>query len=140
MNYKKMLQDGFANTNSYFDIPRTRLEYLADEIFNFTTYDTGRSELFATKAVEVCKAITRKTTYEFIKDESDYQWYLIMCNMPFFVERITWGTSIRGAWWEDSDFRSSGLWNGKDQVVGKLKFDANQWAEFIEAIIEFSKH
>lgn len=55
------------------------------------------SVLFARKAVEVCAAINDRQTFDYINDPNDYLWYLLMCNMPFFAERLECGISIRGA-------------------------------------------
>jgi|SRR6185369_188246 len=117
----------------------TRLEYLSDYIFDFTTYDGAMSELFASKAVEVCNAISRKETFDYIKDEENYKWYLLMCNMPFFAERLEWGTSIRGAWWRlHQTLESCGIYRDEEQVL-KVEFDPEQWEYFIQALIEFSR-
>jgi len=133
MDYIKMLRDGFAAKNV-----ESRLEYLSDEIFNFITYDSEMSKLFASKAVEVCKAINERTTFEYIKDTENYKWYLLMCNMPFFAQRTEWGTSIRGAWWRGSSYSSCGLFNGNEQITDEIKFEADEWQKFINAIIAFA--
>jgi len=96
----------------------SRLDFLGNVVFNFTTCDTKMSELFATKAVEVCEAISNKTTFDYIENEDNYQWFLLMCNMPFFANMIVWGNSIRGAWWGDYN---------------------DDRREYIEAIIKFAK-
>lgn len=111
----------------YYDYSCSPLQFLADDVFDFTTDDPCMSEFFAKKAVEVCKTITDRTTFDYIKDKEDYQWFLVMCNMPFFADKISYGVSIRGAWWEDNiTYRGD-------------KFSLAQWEEFIRAVIEFSE-
>lgn len=105
-----------------------RTEYLSDYIFDFTTYESYMASLFAKKAIEVCKAITDRETFEYIKTDENRQWYLIMVNMPFFVKKLDWGGSIRGAWW---DFREPIVMS---QMVG---IPLDQWDNFIRAMIEF---
>ena len=61
-----------------------------------------------------------------------------MCNMPFFANRLDWGTSIRGAWWNDCTFQTCGLWNGYDQMLEQIKFTSEEWKRFINAVIEFA--
>jgi hypothetical protein len=142
MDYLKLLENSYKELKDIFSEcpPENRLDYLGDYIFNFTTYDSDISILFATKAAEVCDAITRKVTFDYIKNPDNYQWYLIMCNFPFFADRIEWGTSIRGAWWDVDkvEFETCGLWDGANQLT-ELKFTNDEWQKFIAAIVEFSR-
>lgn len=138
MNYIKLLRDGFAAEKQFHDV-ESRHEYLSNEIFQFTTYDSEMAELFATKAIEVCKAINARKTFEYIEDKENYKWYLLMCNTPFFFDRIEWGTSIRGAWWNASTFSSCGLFDGDEQIIDEIKLSAEEWASFVNAIVEFAK-
>lgn len=132
--FRQMLEDGLQSQED----TGSRLEYLGNFIFDFTTYDGSMSELFASKALEVCSAISGKTTFQYIEDPLNYQWSLLMCNMPFFAKRLEWGTSIRGAWWDGPKIKldSCGLC-GYDQVEA-LELTTAQWHEFIEALIEFA--
>lgn len=136
-DYRRMLDEGFLNCQ---DNQASRLEYLSDYIFDFTTYDSEMAELFASKAIEVCKAISGNTTFEYIKNKDNYPWYLLMCNIPFFANRIEWGTSIRGAWWDGGSaiqFDSCGLWLDGDQIIETITFNQNQWIGFIDAVVDF---
>lgn len=141
-DYRRMLEDGFAQTNNFGgDCPASRLEYLSDHIFDFTTYDGEMSELFARKALEVCAAISNRTTFYYIKDAENHRWFLVMCNMPFFSQRLNWGTSIRGAWWDTShpnaaEFNTCGLWLDGEQLAA-LSFSTDQWRELIAAVLAF---
>jgi len=135
MNYLKLLQDGFSA-----QLPAmTKLEFLSSEIFDFATYDSNMDELFASKAIEVCEAITEGSTFEYIENRENHKWYLIMCNIPFFSSRIEWGISIRGAWWTNSKYYSCGLYDGDEQITDEIEFTCEEWEKFIQAIIEFSK-
>jgi hypothetical protein len=118
----------------------SRLVYLSDHIFDFTTYDSEMSEMFSAKAVEVCDAINNARTFDYIANAENYKWFLVMCNMPFFAQRLNWGTSIRGAWWDHREHRlsSCGIWNGDEQEM-ELKFrDVDEWKRFIAAIVAFA--
>lgn len=139
MGYLELLNNSYKTTREFDECP-TRLEYLSDYIFDFTTYDAEISELFAKKAIEVCEAINNRATFEYIKDLENYKWFLIMCNMPFFIKRLDWGTSIRGAWWEkDIEINSCGLWLGDEQITESIKFTTKDWELFISAIVEFAR-
>ena len=122
------------------DPTMSRLEFLAELIFDFTTYDLDAAELFASKALEVCSALSERKTFEYIEEPENYRWFLIMVNMPFFAGRLNWGTSIRGAWWDhDSQvLENSGLWEGDKQVLS-MRFTPDEWLRFVAAMIEFAK-
>lgn len=146
MNYLELLEHSFEEyirdgqtTGNYSP---SKLEFIGEHIFDFTTYENVVISLFAKKALEVCEAITKKKTFDYIATEEGNLWYLIMVNMPFFDGKLEWGTSIRGAWWDlySSKYftlKSCGLYEGYEQVL-ELKFNENQWREFIEAMIKFT--
>ena len=148
MNYLSLLNESYAEilTHRYDgDDPMSRLAYIGDYIFEFTTYDDSMSELFATKALEVCHAISNNTTFDYIKGNENYKWFLIMLNMPCLSNRVDWGCSIRGCWWDHEpnttrfNFEDmTGLYFDGDQL-DKLELDLDQWVEFIEAMREFVK-
>lgn len=136
MDYLKLLEHSFEMVK---DEDCSRLKYLADDIFNFTTYDDEISELFATKAIEVCSAISEKKTFEYIENQENYLWYVIMLNMDFFATKTDYGTSIRGVWWSfNIEFESCGLYVDGEQYRKKLKFKTEEWKFFISAVIEFA--
>ena len=141
--YQDMLEEGYKEC-CRFGTSLTRLEYLSDYIFDFLTYDTEVAELFATKALEVCAAISNRKTFEYIEDTENYHWFLLMCNMPFFSSRLNyWGSSIRGAWWDTSQpnptkLESYGLWLNGEQIT-QLRLSTDQWLAFIDALLNFQK-
>jgi len=132
--YTNLLDESYQRRRG---LDTSKKEFLSEEIFNFTTYDGFVSEILATKALEVCKAINRRTTFEYIKDEANYVSYILMCNTPFFSERIEWGCSIRGAWWDhDITLESCGLYENDEQLL-KVDFTKEEWEQFIEALLKF---
>lgn len=139
MNYHELLEHSYQVTNEHQI--QSRLAYLGEYIFDFTTYDDSMSELFAAKALEVSDAISTATTFEYIKlSEENYRWYLLMCNMPFFAPKLEWGTSVRGAWWNYAvKFTSFGLWDEDRQMLDELTFSQKEWVRFMSAILEFAK-
>lgn len=133
MDYARALREGHAQMAN----DRSRLAYLSDFIFDFTTYDDEKAEVFARHAIEVCEAINNCTTFDYIKDPGNYTWYLIMVNMPFFADKLNWGTSVRGAWWDGPlnggiNHRTFGLWLGRCYSIA-------DWKEFIAAVIDYGK-
>ncbi len=138
MDYLKLLEHSYAMAAGDECPPDSRLEFLGEQIFNFTTYDGEMSVLFAEKAIEVCDAITRRETFDYIGSADGYKWFLLMCNMPFFADRLEWGTSIRGAWWDSKSLESCGLWDGDKQLL-ELNFAPGEWNEFARALVEFAR-
>lgn len=140
MVYQEFLEHSFETVKALDECaPKTRLAYLSNYIFDFTTYDQEIDELFASKAVEVCGAINDSVTFSYIEQPENYKWFLLMCNMPFFFDRIEWGTSIRGAWWRKSiKLDSCGLWIGEEQA-SEMTFGLHEWERFIDAMTLFSR-
>lgn len=85
--------------------PASKLEFVGNHIFDFTTYDSGLDEKFAVRMLEVLTAILHGRTFEYQDvSQENYENYILMCNMPFLSKKIEWGTSIRGAWFCASPF------------------------------------
>ncbi len=137
-NYLELLEHSFEMEKIIKECPPiSRLEFLSRNVFDFTTYDFQMDELFAKKAIECCEAITNGTTFEYIEDSENHKWFLLMCNMPFFYEKIEWGTSIRGAWWDQKiELKSYGIWVNEEQCF-TLTFTKDEWRLFICAITCF---
>lgn len=145
MDFKKLLQHSFETEQGMSESPPgNHLVFLSENVFNFTTYDREIDELFAKKAVEVCEVINTGKTFDYIKDQENYKWYLLMCNMPFFSEKLEWGGSIRGAWWCGNkdrvvEFDTCGFWDGDVQLCDTFRFNVEEWKSFITAVIDFSR-
>lgn len=77
-----------------------RLEFLSMTVFKFVTYDAELDALFVRKALATCSAISNKDTASMVFDKENYLWFVVMCNMPFFEGKLSWGTSIRYAYWD----------------------------------------
>ena len=122
---------------------KSRREWISDHIFEFTTYEDVCAKLFAKKALEVCRAITDRTTFDYIntgEGEVNRVWFLLMVNMPFFAKRIEWGTSARGAWWDSYHgikLESDSIYRDWEQVL-EMDFTAEEWPRFIDALCEFA--
>lgn len=134
MNYLELLLESYKENP--FDEDWSRLEFLGQHVFDFTTYDGEVDEIFATNALATAEVISKLDGPQTIFDGPRYLSYLTMCNMPFFIARIDWGTSIRTAFWDTSKpikLKSSGLWKNGKQIM-ELEFTAEQWKEFISAM------
>jgi hypothetical protein len=80
----------------------TKYTWAASQVFGLTSYDRSLDELFVKKIIDVCKAILEGRTFEYIRDGSQYVTYILVCQLLERLNWIEWGTSIRGAWFEES--------------------------------------
>lgn len=110
--------------------PSNKLEFIGNHIFEFRTYSGDLDALFAKRMILVCKHILERTTFDFIRqsDENHIE-YITMCNIPFLLNKIDWGTSIRGAWFDDSSVKID--YNNVEIEKGQFKF-------FMRALIDWA--
>lgn len=141
MDYKKELDRIFKSHIQENECEScSKLAFLGNVIFDFTTYDGEMDELFAEKMIEVIDSILNGKTFDYIKDRSNYINYLTMVNMPFLKEKIDWGTSVRGAWFDEYGYPSGQnaavyeIGCEGDLVVPKIKVK-----EFMKELIVWSR-
>lgn len=143
MDYLQLLEHSHKMSDEWNpSYSMSRLEFIGEAVFDFTTYEDTVLTLMAKKAIEVCQAISSRKTFDYIKSEDGHLWYLIMVNMPFFQGKLEWGTSIRGAWWDlfgDQKFavESCFFYEGDNQIL-EIGFTKNQWTEFITAMAKYT--
>ena len=126
-DFKKELDELYKFWQEMECPPETKMEFLGSKIFYFTTYDGAIDVLFAEKMVEVLECILNRTTFEY--QEEKYINYLTMVNMPFLSNKLEWGTSIRGAWFDD--------YNKYIIDCDRLIIEKGEFAEFIKQLIEW---
>lgn len=103
MSNKELMQDYYQSICSMHENPYSKLTFVGECVFNFTTYDDAVSEAFAGLMLEVIGSIMNRTTFDYQrKSPQHYINYLIMVNMPFLKDKLEWGGSIRGAWLDES--------------------------------------
>lgn len=120
-NYKEQQEHGCCAVES-------KMAYAGVYLFDFTTYDEDADVLFAKNMIEVLKCILDKTTFEYQKDEKQYINYLTMVNMPFLTDKLEWGGSIRGAWFD----------NWQEYEVDGIKIEKQELEIFIADLIEWA--
>jgi len=100
----KVLEENYVMHNIEMDRSfSSKEDYLSSVIFNFDIYDSDTSVIFAQKMISVLSCISNETTFEYINhSNANYMNYLTMINMPFLKNKIEWGTSVRGAWLDDT--------------------------------------
>ena len=137
MDYVELLKKAYQEQ---IDIERdldSKLVFIAENVFNFDVYDDDMAELFAKKALEVCLAINKAETYEYIKDKENYKWFLIMVNMSFFKGILDWGGSIRGAWWDHGTCFEVESCSIREVYGNKFIVGRDEWMSFVFAIEQF---
>lgn len=124
----------------------SKLSWVGDVIFDFTCYGDSASETLAYWAITVAKAISERKTFDCMEKNGDI-FYLAMVNMPFFIERLNWTSSIRGAWWnidkgnigEPLALDTDGIYDENEEQLCPLEFECNdEWLEFMNALYEFT--
>lgn len=137
MDYKKLLEEKYQERlqEQCSSPPNSKLEWVGDEIFDFTTYDGQVSELFTTCMFEALKSILNGTTFEYIENRDNYLNYLAMVNMPFLRNKLEWGTSIRGAWIDEHGHPSN-----KDEIfeIGGINVPRKELKSFLTNLIEWT--
>lgn len=107
--------------------------WAACNVFDLTTYDSTLDELFVKKIIEVCKVILNNKNYEYIEDENNYINYILVCQVLVNFDWIDWGTSIRGAWFQESFRRPILNWMSDMGGYEPVNFTADN----LKALIEF---
>lgn len=138
-HFRQMLEEGYSVESS--DRPMSRLEYLSEYFFDFITYDSAISIEMARQAIATCKAINEHSMKDYIADPIQYRSFIYNCNLPFFISKLEWGTSIRFPWWDSVGilFNSTGLWLNGEQIYHDLVFNDDEWKLVISDMIEFSQ-
>lgn len=134
--------------NTCVPFPNSRLDWVGEAIFGFTTYDYTLNELYTRKALEACKVINDGTVIEYILDNVNYCWFVLLLQLEFFSSRINWEESIRGSYWNILGHRpgykkknylsSSHFYDDMEQIEGVVFSSDEEWKIFLNAVIEFS--
>ena len=112
----------------------SKYEWAAEYVFNLTTYDGELDKRIVSDIIEVCKVILENRNFEYIKDESNYIKYILVCQWLNEFNWINWGTSIRGAWFEIDVYYD---WKTKDETIrSKAIIDELEWYDTDEHKIE----
>jgi hypothetical protein len=108
------------------------------EIFGISTGDSGKGsaeEYIVSKMIKVIECIAKKETYEYHqKSHKNYLNYLTMVNMPFLIDKIEFGVSIRGCWF------SLPLRVDTIEIQGILITGDKEFNEFMLDLVEFARN
>lgn len=102
-NERECFGDKTEQFDKDFSEQDKRYAFLASEVFGLTTYDLDLDIEFGKDIFEVMKVIYERKNFEYIKNETNYKKYILVCNLLNDNGWIEWGTSIRGAWFNNFD-------------------------------------
>lgn len=103
MTFGEQLDDYYDDVRDAGGSEMSRLAFIATYIFDFNAYDDQVEETFALAMLPVLECIYLGKTFDYLNvDQDHYVNYLMMANFPFLSSIIEWGTSIRGAWIDES--------------------------------------
>jgi hypothetical protein len=125
-NFIEILEEKFQEEKQWNKCLYTKIEFIGNTIFDFTTYDSEMDEHFALKMIEVIECIINRTTFDYQKD--NYINYLTMVNMPFLSDKLEWGGSIRGAWID----------NFKEYKIADIEIEKEELEFFLSQLIKWS--
>ena len=128
-NVKDIYKAHWDFEHEMVDRENSKYHWAAYDIFGLTTYDGALSEMFVKAILEVCKVILDGTNFEYIMNQPDYIKYILVCQLLDEFHWIEWGTSIRGAWFEEYPGSKA-----------KPILEEQEWSEYNDDLGEWEKH
>jgi len=130
-----------------------KTEFVAQHILDIYTYSNMTDNFLCVKTLEVMEAIQENKTFEYISDENNNLWYMAVLHMDFLSDKISWGSSIRGAFWEsfhnglphNPEGKVAEIGDGMLLAVGtdkQIKYTITgneEWVGFVDAVLDFCK-
>lgn len=131
------LDEAFAADRDLFeahggDPDMAAYDFLAEGVFDFTLYDTAKSMQWSLEMLRVIRAILDGTTFEMFNFPSSEEVYLKMVNTPFLKGLLTWGGSIRGAWFDTY------MGQRFECCCGEIVVEPKDIKVFMEAVLEWA--
>lgn len=137
--YKDVLTQLWESENEHLSQNQTKVEFLSFNVFGFITDDIDLDELFASKMLEVIKAILDQKTFEYQGiSKENYHNFILMCNMPFLKDKLEWGTSIRGPWFDKFGHYSEKKEDRIYQITDDFSIPKSEINNFISDLIKWA--
>lgn len=77
---------------------RNPVDYTLGDVLDIFTYDSELDAILCKCIVDVLTAIVERKTFEYQNTIDTRLNFVVVCHFPYIASRISWGTSIRGAW------------------------------------------
>lgn len=134
------LQLSYEETNEACGGELSKIEYVVENLFEVSCYDEEICGGIYEMVSNPLRAITNGTTFELVEDLYDHMAYILTCNLPFFANKISWGTSIRGAWWDHLIIWSScAVWNKNGQITKDIQMTGDEFGAFVVQALDFAR-
>lgn len=137
MDYKKEFQRRYNEKKEFFE-DISIYDFIEDDVFEFITYDSGEGSAqrhLCVTMIDVIKSIINRTTFEYQeKSDENYINFITMVNMPFLKNKLSWGSSIRGCWFDchEHDNNNFIFFRGEDSLIVSEKNFINFLNDLIE--------
>lgn len=134
MNVIDIYRAHYEEVCSWHEDEYDKYEWAANYIFDLCTYDAELDEKFVKAILEICQVIIDKENFYYIYNDKNYTTYILVCQLLNNFQWIDWGTSIRGAWFEN--YR-----DGRKVILEDIgKIDGVPFSiDNLKALIEFMK-
>ena len=127
--FAEMLEKEYQDHIEFGIFDGSRLEYLGGYVFNYTTYRSDLDEEFAKRTLKIIEVIHKRQNFEFISTEENHVEYITIVNMPFFRDKLEWGGSIRGAWFDE--------YNVYKMDCERIVVEEGEIHEFIQGLLDW---
>lgn len=97
----------FEEERTWYPHELDKYEWAARDVFDLFTCDGGLDKTFVKTILDVCRVILEQNNYEYISNEESYIKYILVCQLLRRFGWINWGTSIRGAWFENMRYMNT---------------------------------
>lgn len=117
-------------------------EFVIEHLLELSTYDEAIDIALAPYVHDTIVAITEGVTFDYIETSDEARlWFTVICNLPWFVDKIEWGSSIRVATWRHKVTLESCALFDKDgeQMRGEFQFTRDIWSGIMRSLVTWWK-
>ena len=119
----------------------SKRDFLNEALFGYTTKSEVDDRIFLRRSLLAVEAITERT--QTLLGSEDLAWFDDFCALPFFCERLDWGSDKRKAWWGTKtgapitfEIKNPPSHCAASNEVHYLS--ASVWKEFMRALLRFA--
>ena len=114
----------------------SKYQFLSNLVFYLGVYDDEIEEKWGKAIFEVMCAIRDRGTFEYIGiDDTHYERYLLVCQLLYQKGWISWGSSIRCAWYIDYEPNQKIMLDMLRVSIADERFDEEGIAWSIENVL-----
>ena len=112
----------------------SKKEFIAEDIFGYTTYNGSISDIIANNLLEVIDVISKNQSIYFVRRSREHEFrFIMLVNNKVLYPMLEWGTSIHSA-----------VFNTKAHTITlenriKIRIQKGELGFFMEALLAFAK-